>query len=145
MGNDANEISTCARCGKIFSYTGIGICICQKCKELDEEEFNKVKSYIYDNPYATVKETTLATDVKIRRINSFVRDGRLTIPDCSPIFVSCENCGTNIRFGRLCRECANSLSNELKKEMNIEEWQIGDRPRKIREHIHYMEHPERLG
>jgi flagellar operon protein (TIGR03826 family) len=143
MGNEATEICTCPRCGKIFSYLGMGMKLCQHCKDIDEEEFNKVKSFLYDNPLATVKETTLATGVKIKRIKTYIRDGRLTIPDSSPIFINCENCGTNIRFGRLCRECATSLSSELKKEMNIEEWQIGEKPQKIKDHFYFLEHPDR--
>lgn len=125
-----NDISTCARCGKLFQYMGSGLKICQKCKELDEQEFNSVKDYLFENPLATIKDTVAATGVSIRRIRSYLREGRLIIPDTSPIFINCENCGTTIKYGRLCRACANELSNEIKKEMNIEEHHIGESPKK---------------
>ncbi|SFR64608.1 hypothetical protein [Anaeromicropila populeti] len=142
--NGINNISTCARCGKLFQYSGIGLNICQKCKEIDEKEFNLVKEYIYDNPSATVKDTVLNTGVSVRRIRSFLREGRLIIPDGSPIFIECENCGTNIKFGRLCRECADSLTNEIKREMCIEDCHIGERPKKAGVRMHFLD-AERKG
>jgi ribosomal protein L32 len=104
--------------------------ICHKCKEIDEREFNSVKDYIYENPCATFKDTVVATGVKASRIRSYLRNGRLLIPDSSPIFINCENCGASIKYGRICKQCANTLSNEMKKEMNIEEYQIGESPKR---------------
>jgi len=123
-------ISNCTQCGKIFRNLGNGFNICQKCKELDEEEFNLVKDYIYENPFATLKNTASATGVKVMRIQSYLRNGRLMIPDNSPIFINCENCGTSIKYGRICIECAKILSKEMKKEMDIEECQIGESPKR---------------
>lgn len=134
-----NDIYTCARCGKIFQYSGIGLHLCQPCKELDAKEFNLVKDYIYANLSATIQDTALATGVRVRRIKEFLRDGRLLIPDKSAIFLNCESCGTSIKCGRLCRECANTLSGEAKKEMEIEEYQIGERPKKIEARMHFLD------
>lgn len=121
---------------KIVSICGNWV---KNCKELDEEEFNLVKKYIYGNPSATVKDTMMATGVKVRRIRGYLRDGRLIIPDDSPIFINCENCGTSIKYGRLCKECADALSDEIKKEMNIEEYNIGECPKKIGAHMHFFD------
>ncbi len=143
VGNfEKNEICTCTRCGKIFQYSGIGLRLCANCKELDTKEFNLVKDYIYSNLSATVKDTSLATGVRVRRIKGFLQDGRLLIPDNSAIFLSCEGCGTNIKSGRFCRDCANALSNTEKKELEIEEYQIGERPKKVAARMHFLE-PER--
>ena len=125
-----DSISNCTRCGKLFRNSGSSLNICQKCKEIDEEEFISVKDYIYENPSATLKNTAAATGVKVVTIRSYLRNGRLMIPDNSPIFINCENCGTSIKYGRICRECARVLSNEMKKEMNIEECQIGEYPKR---------------
>ncbi len=138
-----NDIQTCARCGKIFQYPGIGLRLCQACKELDAKEFDLVKDYIYANLSATVQDTSLATGVRVRRIKEFLQDGRLMIPDNSAIFLNCESCGTSIKCGRLCRECANALSSEAKKEMDIEEYQIGERPRKVTARMHYLDNERR--
>lgn len=134
-----NDIYTCARCGKIFQYSGIGLHLCPTCKELDSKEFDLVKDYIYTNLSATVKDTAMATGVRVRRIKEFLQDGRLLIPDNSAIFLTCESCGANIKSGRLCRECANALSSTTKKEMDIEEYQIGERPRKVNARMHFLD------
>lgn len=123
-------ISICKRCGNLFAYSGIGLSICKKCVELEEEEFKLVKNYIYENPSATFKDTVEATGVKGSRIRAYLKDGRLLIPDSSPIFINCENCGTNIKYGRICPQCADTLSSEIKKEMNITEYNIGECPNK---------------
>ncbi|MGB8454013.1 MAG: hypothetical protein WCD89_17005 [Anaerocolumna sp.] len=127
--NKNGEIQECKRCGKMFYFTGIGKCICASCKAEDDADFEMVKDYIYDNLSATIMQVSKETGVRISRIKSYLRDGRLIIPDGSAIFLNCEVCGTNIKFGRLCRECADSLSNELRHEMQIDEFQIGEKPK----------------
>lgn len=123
-------LCTCSRCRRLFSYSGIGFKICQGCKEIDDKEFNAVKEYIYANETATIKDTTAATGVKISRIRAYLRDGRLIIPDHSPIFLNCEKCGASIKYGRFCKGCADSLTNEIKKELHFEEYQVGEKPQK---------------
>ncbi|QHQ63544.1 MerR family transcriptional regulator [Anaerocolumna sedimenticola] len=127
--NKSGEIRECKRCGKMFLFTGVGKCICAACKAEDEAEFEIVKDYIYENLSATIMQVSKETGVKIARIKSYLKDGRLVIPDGSVIFLNCEICGTNIKFGRLCRECADSLSNEMRHEMNIDDFQIGEKPK----------------
>lgn len=126
--NAKEEIRVCARCGKMFCYTGMGHSICDQCKKEDEADFNLVKDYIYDHPSAAIMEVSKETGVRVNRIKAYLRDGKLMITDASPIFLNCESCGASIRYGRMCRECANTLSTEIKKEMNIDEYQIGEKP-----------------
>ncbi len=127
--NSNGEIQECRRCGKMFCFSGVGKCICAECKAEDEADFEIVKEYIYDNHSATIMEVSKETGVKIARIKSYLRDGRLIIPDGSAIFLNCEICGANIKFGRLCRECADTLSSELKREMQIDDFQVGEKPK----------------
>lgn len=127
--NGDGEICTCTRCGKVFVHMGGWQKLCKKCKEIDEQEFELVKAYIFENSSATVKDTTEATGVRARKIYEYIRSARLLIPDNSPIFVNCEICGASIKYGRLCKECADTLSSETKKSMQIEEFHVGDRPK----------------
>ncbi|BCN29707.1 MerR family transcriptional regulator [Anaeromicropila herbilytica] len=129
MNNTTGEIRVCPRCGKMFCYMGIDKAICNKCKEEDEAEFNKVKEYVYNNSDATIMQVSKDTGVRVNRIKTYLREGRLMIPESSPIFLNCELCGTSIRYGRYCRECAESLSSEMKKELHIDEYQIGEKPK----------------
>jgi hypothetical protein len=127
--NKIGGLQVCLRCGNMFLYSGVGKCICEECKKEDELEFKTVKEYIYSNPTATIMETSQETGVRVARIKSYLRDGRLVIPDGSPIFLNCEVCGENIKFGRVCRQCADSLSNELKQSMSISDINVGEKPR----------------
>lgn len=131
MDQKNGDIQECRRCGKMFFYSGIGKCICAICKAEEEAQFELVKEYIYDNLSATIMQVSKETGVRVSRIKSYLRDGRLIIPDGSAIFLNCEVCGTEIKFGRLCRPCAETLSSEFKKEMEIDEFQIGEKPKNI--------------
>ncbi len=114
-----SEIRTCVRCGKIFQYYGIGRCYCPSCKKQDDEAFKKVKAYIYENGTATVMEVSEKTGVPVRFIRLYLKDNRIEIPEDSPIFIQCERCGVNIRSGRLCPDCANALTNEMRLELDF--------------------------
>ncbi len=126
--NNGAQLQSCIRCDKIFLFTGVGKCICAKCNAADEEIFNTVKDYIYDHPSAMIKEVAEKTGVKIGRIKSYLKEGRLIISDDSAIFLNCEVCGAQLKFGRVCRNCADTLSNEMKSAMEINDYSIGDKP-----------------
>ncbi len=121
-------LQSCLRCGNMFLYSGVGKCICENCKKEDEEEFQSVKNYIYDHPLATIMEISKETGVRVTRIKSYLRDGRLIISDDSPIFINCEICGESIKYGRLCRSCADTMSNEMRNALKVEEYQVGEKP-----------------
>ena len=137
MGN-MNDLQSCPRCGNMFFYSGNGKRICTKCQKKDEEEFNTVKNYVYDHPEATIMEASKETGVRVSRIKIYLKEGRLIIPDNSPIFIDCEICGTSIKYGRLCRSCADSLSNELRSAMQVDEFQIGEKPGNSTAKMHFL-------
>lgn len=120
---------TCIRCKAIFHYSGFGHRFCPRCKEKDEKEFEKVKEYIYKHGTATAAEVSEFTGVSLSTIELYLREGRLIIPENSPIFIKCEKCGEDIRSGRVCMDCATVLSAAMKRDMNFDEYQIGEKPR----------------
>jgi hypothetical protein len=122
------ELQGCARCGNLFFYSGIGKCICAACKEEDELEFNTVKDYISEHLSATILEVSRETGVRTIRIKSYIKDGRLVIPEGSAVFINCEACGEQIRFGKICRQCADKLSGEMKAALQVNDYNIGDKP-----------------
>lgn len=107
------DVRNCAKCGRIFQYL-VGAPICPKCKDKEEEEFQLVKTYIYDNKNANMMEVSNQTGVQMKLIERFIREGRLMLSEDSPIFLRCEKCGTQIRTGRYCQTCSTSLSNEIR-------------------------------
>jgi hypothetical protein len=128
---EIGEPKICVRCGRMFAYLGFGHYYCPLCKKQDEEEFTLVKEYIYDHGVAPALEVSDMTGVKLKVIEQYLREGRLEIPECSPIFIKCEKCKVDIRSGRLCQVCATTLSNAMRMKMNFDDEQIGAIPKKI--------------
>jgi len=66
------DIRNCKRCGRLFNYIG-GRPICQDCKKQDEEEFKRVKEYLYEHPKASIIEVSNALDISVQKIKSYLR------------------------------------------------------------------------
>jgi len=63
------DIRNCKRCGRLFNYIG-GRPICQDCKKQDEEEFKRVKEYLYEHPKASIIEVSNALDISVQKIRA---------------------------------------------------------------------------
>lgn len=129
VGRKSGETKVCTKCGRIFTYMGFGHLYCPTCKSLDEISFGKVRDYIYENGVASATEVSENTGVSVRQIEQYLREGRLEIPENSPIFIKCEMCHADIRSGRICSNCGLKLSNVMRIEMDIDEFQIGEKPK----------------
>ncbi len=130
MGNlDKISIKKCNRCGRLFKEDGFCTNLCQSCVLKDNDDFDKVRLYLYEHKTATAIELSEATNVPVEQIERYLKNGRLEIPEGSPIFIKCEKCGADIRSGRLCPSCSSSLSNAIRAEMNFTDSQIGEKPK----------------
>lgn len=108
------NIRNCKECGKLFQYDGISK-LCYRCRRKDEEDFRKVKDYIYDNQGATLTQVSEETGVSEDKILRYLREGRLEIVGDNPgLLLDCERCGKAIRTGRYCDECAREIERGLK-------------------------------
>ena len=108
------DVRNCRRCGHIFNYIA-GIPICPACKGADEEDFKKVKAYLWDNPGATLSEVSTVLGISVEKVRSFLKEGRLEIiSNDGNMILECEKCGKSIKSGRLCDDCTRGLSNELR-------------------------------
>ena len=106
------NLRNCARCGKMFNYIG-GQPICENCKKAVEEDFQKVKQYIIDNPAASLKEISEANEVTTKQIQQWIREERLMFSKDSPIQLLCEKCGEPIVTGRFCVKCKGDMATNL--------------------------------
>lgn len=114
-----SEIRNCPRCGKIFTY--IGRPICNRCIEDEEDEFKRVKEYVYDNPGATISETSQVTEVSVEKIMRFLREERLEIKaENSNMMLQCERCGAPISAGRFCEHCKKDLNSGFRREFGLD-------------------------
>ncbi len=106
------NLRNCSRCGKMFNYIG-GQPICEPCKKAIEEEFQKVKQYITENPGADLKKIAEDNEVTTKQIQQWIREERLMFTSGSPIQLQCENCGEPILTGRFCAKCKATMANTL--------------------------------
>ena len=119
------DVRNCRKCGKIYNYLG-GAPICPVCKQGEEEDFQRIKKYLYDFPGASITQVSTELDISIEKIKRFLREGRLEITgDDGNMILECENCGKSIKSGRLCDECERDLAagfrsaaTQIKSELN---------------------------
>ncbi len=106
------EIRYCKNCRKMFQYV-TGVQLCPLCKKIDEEEFDKVRTFLRDFPGANMKEVSDNTGVSPSKISRWLKEERLEVSEGSPVSLNCESCGVRIRSGRFCVECAKGLAREM--------------------------------
>ena len=111
------NVKNCRGCGRIFNYV-VGPILCQSCREGMEAKFQEVKEYIRSNPGVGINEVSQACDVPTSQIQQWLREERLEVTENSPIFLSCEACGANIRSGKYCNQCKNYMASGFKQVMN---------------------------
>ena len=104
-------VGNCQRCGKIFNYVA-GQRICEHCRKELEEQFQKVKEFIKENPNMGVKEVAEACEVPENQIKQWVREERLEFSKGAGV-LSCEKCGEAIATGRFCEKCKAEMSGNL--------------------------------
>lgn len=105
-----NNFRKCKTCGSIFNFMGKPIC--PACLKKMDEDFAKVRKFIYENPNARVDEISEETGVEPKMIMQFLRDGRLELKTADGSIV-CEKCGVPISTGRLCHTCSQDISNHM--------------------------------
>ncbi len=119
------EVRNCRTCGRLFNYIGGNPNMCPACRDDLEKKFQEVKTYIQDNPRATIQQISEDNEVSTNQLRQWIREERLQFTDDSPIGIECENCGASIKTGRFCENCkntmANSLAQSIEKPKPIEE------------------------
>lgn len=109
------DVRNCKRCGKVFTYRGMNVC--NDCFEQDQKDFNKVKDYLEENPGASLMEVSKETEIDLKIINRFLREGRLEAEGIvlSNSDMNCEQCGKAIGSGRYCEDCLRKIQSDLKQ------------------------------
>lgn len=123
------QLRNCPRCGKLF--VAGGNYVCHECIERDEEDFDKVRKYIFENPNAHVAEVSEATEVSENKIMGYLRDGRLIGDRLQPM-INCVSCGALIKTGSLCESCADKLAKEINDKVKTEDKNTDTGKRKSR-------------
>ncbi len=110
------DIRNCKRCGKVFNSAGSAVC--NECNQQEQEDFEKIREYLFAHPNSTTIEVTNATGVDPKVISRLLKQGRLLadniqIADADEL--KCEKCGQPISKGRFCEKCTGEMKNQLQK------------------------------
>jgi len=109
-----SDVRNCRRCNKIYNYVS-GPPICVACRQLDEEDFKKVKEYLNDNPGASLQQISNEMEISVEKIKRFLKEGRLEIVSSEGNMVlECESCGKAIKSGRFCVHCGREVADDFK-------------------------------
>jgi flagellar operon protein (TIGR03826 family) len=102
----------CSRCGRLFARTISSTC--PSCLKEIEEEYQRCYHYLREHKGCTLQELSEETGVSIRQITKFIHEGRISLSDAPNLGYPCDSCGKLIREHRLCAECRDKLSKEMK-------------------------------
>lgn len=107
------ELANCARCGNVFVKTIRDIC--ESCYKEEEKLFEKVYAFIRkkQNRSASLHEVHEATGVPEKVIIRFIKEGRLRTAQFPNLVYSCQACGASISSGKLCKNCVETIKNDL--------------------------------
>lgn len=110
--NKLNALRNCKKCNRLFSSVD-GNSLCSRCNDDIDDEFTRVREYIYDNPSSSVKDVSIATGVEADAILKWIREGKIVLSKGSSI-AFCDRCGEPTDGGRFCAKCVHELSTGLK-------------------------------
>ena len=125
------EVKQCKSCKKLFQYFG-GEQICLVCKKKEDEMFDVVKEYLRKHK-TNIQILSEKTGVPVSTIYKFIKQGRLIIQEDVPIFVQCECCGKDIKFGKMCAACERKKNVQIEKlKQSIQKQYVKDSSAKMR-------------
>lgn len=114
----AMNVANCPRCGKIF-VKGFAE-VCPNCLRDLEQQYEKCLKYLRQNKGVNINELSDATDVSVKQITKFIREGRISIMHAPNMSYPCEVCGTLIRENTICEPCRMKLVKDVRNNSEDE-------------------------
>ena len=110
------DIRNCKKCGRMYSYMGGKVYLCEECVAEEQDDFKKVKEYLYANPGAIMTQVASDTGISTKKLTRYLREGRLEIhgEEGKNLLLPCDNCGKGIKSGKLCNDCEGKLKSNIK-------------------------------
>ncbi|TVY09330.1 flagellar protein [Paenibacillus cremeus] len=104
------NVANCDRCGKVYLKNIHGICT--NCIKDIELQYEKCLKFLREARSCSIQELSDATEVSVKQITKFIREGRISIRNNPNMAYACEACGASIRENILCEPCRSKLSKE---------------------------------
>ena len=111
------NLANCSKCGKVYSPVSTSRGLCPACVKAEEDNYLKVFHFMASQPSATAQEISQGTGVELTEIYRYVRENRLRLVK-SDTGLRCEGCGMPISQGKMCDQCRQRLSLELKNDVD---------------------------
>ncbi|PYE50653.1 flagellar protein [Paenibacillus barcinonensis] len=105
------NLGNCPRCGRLYALNFRDVC--SNCIKEMEVEYQTCVDYLRENKGANIQELSDATEVSIKTITKFIREGRISIENAPNMMYPCEVCGMLIREGHMCDSCRTRLTKDL--------------------------------
>ena len=108
-------LATCERCNKMFSKTGDDP-ICPKCRPEEDEDYERIRDSLQDNPNQTAEQVSEGTGVELTCVLRCIETGRIQNIATSRE-VRCGMCGSPAisLSKKLCQACLNKLTQDVAK------------------------------
>jgi flagellar operon protein (TIGR03826 family) len=108
------DLINCPKCGSIYVKNKFRD-VCDACYKEEEKQFEAVYKFlrIRENRAATIPRVVEATGIDEDLLLKFIRTGRLKIATFPNLGYPCDKCGSLIKKGKLCDDCAEDLRKEL--------------------------------
>jgi predicted amidophosphoribosyltransferase len=108
----------CKQCNKPFIM--IKSLLCANCAQQEDVDYDKVRTYIIENPDNTIAEVSEGTGVNVKRILRFIKEERLEMSPGirSEGLLKCTKCKVPIDNGDMCASCMAGLSRGI-SEINV--------------------------
>ncbi|XID91016.1 flagellar protein [Paenibacillaceae bacterium WGS1546] len=131
------DLTYCPKCGKLFARNFREVC--NSCHQLLEKDYERCAEHLRKNRGMDIQQLSEETEISIKQITRWVREGRISLMDAPNLSYPCESCGTLIREGHLCDGCKKRFQRDVKNasaagpRVNPDElkqrgaYQIGDR------------------
>ena len=107
------EVRNCPNCGRLFNY--IRTNLCPVCIKEAEEEFQKVRIHLRDNPNISIIELAEDTGVEEDKIIQWIREGRIESKGLKEAPLKCAKCGVGIYSGTHCANCSKELASDFSR------------------------------
>ena len=120
------QMERCEKCNNPFNYVGSGRYRCTFCGEEKLDDFGKIKQFLDQNGPTPSGIISQQTGISMDKIDSYLRQGMVEIRDGGKYYLNCEKCGSAIRYGRYCPECA---KHEIKGGQRTSYQDVGERPK----------------
>ncbi len=108
------DLINCSKCGSIYMKNKFRD-VCDACYKEEEKQFDAVYKFlrVRENRAATIPRVVEATGIDEDLLLKFIRTGRIKVTSFPNLGYPCDKCGTLIKKGKLCDDCADELREEL--------------------------------